>query len=195
MHGELFAQNWRRHKKKNTQNEYRPEEAQMVIPELEICWGSMPIRHPNGQHRYGGCSCPSRSEFSEFPATGRMETKDTDDKETVINMFSNHFNAHPLIPDAYGTYRSAQHIRRECTREMYLWCRSRNYFRLWAYLWVNWYQPDQWALWARSVNENEIPVLKTTMIIESHWRKIKHDYLHSFNRPRLIWLFGYSCPG
>jgi hypothetical protein len=28
---------------------------------------------------------------------------------------------------------------------MYSWCRSRNYFRLWAYLWVNWYQPNQWA--------------------------------------------------
>ncbi|KAI0995239.1 hypothetical protein K3495_g12943 [Podosphaera aphanis] len=30
-----------------------------------------------------------------------------------------------------------------------------------------------------------MPVLKTTMIIESHWRWIKHDYLHRFNRPRI----------
>jgi hypothetical protein len=27
--------------------------------------------------------------------------------------------------------------------------------------------------------------LKTTMIMESHWRRIKHDYLHRFNRPRI----------
>jgi hypothetical protein len=177
--------------KKATQNEYRPDEAQMLIPELEICWGSMPIRRPDGQHRYGGCSCPSRPQFSNFPTTGRMETKDTGENETVINIFSNHFNAHPLIPDNNGTYRSAHHIHRDCAREMYSWCRSRNYFRLWAYLWVNWYQPNQWAIWARSMNESEIPVLKTTMIVESHWRKIKHDYLHRFNRPRIdlvVWV-------
>jgi hypothetical protein len=43
----------------------------------------------------------------------------------------------------------------------------------------------------QSVNENEIPVLKTTMIVESHWRKLKHDYLHRFNRPRIdlvVWV-------
>lgn len=29
------------------------------------------------------------------------------------------------------------------------------------------------------------------MIVESHWRKIKHDYLHRFNSPRVdlvIWV-------
>src|SRR3954453_6547800 len=33
--------------------------------------------------------------------------------------------------------------------------------------------------------------LKTTMIVEAHWRKIKHDYLHRFNRPRIdlvLWI-------
>ena len=68
---------------------------------------------------------------------------------------------------------------------MYARCRSRNYFRLWAYFFVNWYKPGQWELWARSANATEIPVLKTTMIVESHWRKVKHDYLHRFNRPRI----------
>jgi hypothetical protein len=58
----------------NTQNEFRPEEAQKVIPGLEICWASIPIHRPDGSHRHGGCSCPSRSEFSEFPATGSIET-------------------------------------------------------------------------------------------------------------------------
>jgi hypothetical protein len=35
-------------------------------------------------------------------------------------------------------------------------------------------------------------VLKTTMIVESHWRKLKHDYLHKFNnRPQIdlvVWV-------
>ncbi|RKF54775.1 hypothetical protein OnM2_095010, partial [Erysiphe neolycopersici] len=30
-----------------------------------------------------------------------------------------------------------------------------------------------------------IPVLKTTIIIESHWRKVKHDFLHRFSCPRI----------
>jgi hypothetical protein len=177
--------------KTNSQNEYRPGEAQLEIPDLEICWGSMPIRRPDGQHRYGGCSCPLRPDFADFPALGRTEAKETYEKETVINMFSNHYNSHPFIPDRNGTSRSAQQIYQDCAREMYSWCRSRNYFRLWAYLWVNWYQPSQWALWARSAYSDEIPVLKTTMIVESHWRKLKHDYLHRFNRPRIdlvVWV-------
>lgn len=177
--------------KTNTQNEYRPGEAQMIIPDLEICWGSISIRRPSGPHRYGGCSCPSRPEFSEFPHIGRMETKEPEEKEAVINLYSNHFNMHPLIPDGDGIYRSAQQIYRDCALEMYAWCRSKNHFRLWAYMWVNWYHPDQWHLWARSANDKEIPILKTTMIVESHWRKLKHDYLHRFNRPRIdlvIWV-------
>ena len=178
-------------KKTDTQNEYRPGEAQLVIPDLEVCWESKPIRRPHGQHWLGGCSCPSRSNFTDFPALGRMEVRDSGEKDTVIDMFSKHFNSHPLIPDQNGTYRSGQQIHRDCAREIYSWCRSRNYFRLWAYLWVNWYQPSQWVLWARSANETEIPVLKTTMIVESHWRKLKHDYLHRFNRPRVdlvVWV-------
>jgi len=172
-----------------TQAEYKPLEAQILIPDLEICWGSIPTRRPNGDHRYGRCSCPSR--LVDIVPQGRMETSRGDEQDTVLDIFSRHYNSHPLIPDQNGTYRSAEQIHRACATEMYYWCKSRNYFRLWAYLWVNWYQPNQWPLWARSVNEKEIPVLKTTMIIESHWRKIKHDYLHRFNRPRIdlvIWV-------
>jgi hypothetical protein len=41
-----------------------------------------------------------------------METKDNDERGTVVNIFSNHFNAHALIPDNNG----------DCAREMYPWC-------------------------------------------------------------------------
>jgi len=64
-------------------------------------------------------------------------------------------------------------------------------FGLWAYLWVNWYCPKEWALWARSANEKEIPILKTTMMADSQWRTIKHDYLHRFSCPRvdlIVWV-------
>jgi hypothetical protein len=74
---------------------------------------------------------------------------------------------------------------------MYTWCKSRGYYRLWAYLYVNWYCPEQWQRWARAAHPAEIPVVKTTMIAESHWRTLKHDYLHRFNRPRVdlvVWI-------
>ena len=170
-------------KKTNTQNQYLPADAQKLIPDLEICWGSMPVRRPNGIHRYGRCQCESRS--AKFEEVGRVETSSIPERDTVLEIFCRHYNAHPLIPDKNGTYRSSEVIHHECAAEMYAWCRSRNYFRLWAYFFVNWYKPGQWELWARSANAIEIPVLKTTMIVESYWRKIKHDYLHRFNRPRI----------
>jgi hypothetical protein len=120
-----------------------------------------------------------------------MEPRTKTEQDDVLKIFSRHYNSHPFIPDRHGKFRSAEEIHRACSSEMYHWCREQNYFRLWAYLWVNWYQPKEWKLWARSVNEKEIPVLKTTMIVESHWRKIKHDYLHDYSRPRIdlvIWV-------
>lgn len=100
-------------------------------------------------------------------------------------MFSRHFNMHSMIPDQNGTYRSDNQIYLDCINETYIWYRTRNYFRLWAYLFTNWYAPEQWQLWARAVTPEKVPVLKTTMIIESRWRRIMHDYLHRFNRPRI----------
>lgn len=173
----------------NTQTHYFPGDAQKLISNLEICWGSLPVRRPDGIHRYGRCQCESRS--VKFEEKGHIETSSVTERDTVLEIFSRHYNAHPLIPDHNGTYRSPENIYKECITEIYSWCRARNYFRLWAYLYINWYKPGQWELWARSANGREIPILKTTMIVESHWRKIKHDYLHRFNRPRIdlvIWV-------
>jgi hypothetical protein len=102
-----------------------------------------------------------------------------------MEIFCRHFHAHPLIPDRDGTFKTSEAIHRDCVAEMY---RVRGYYRLWSYLFVN---PGQWELWARSANPLEILVLKTTMIVESHWRVLKHDYLRRFNRPRIdlmIWV-------
>ena len=166
-----------------TQAGYFPGEAAEVIPGLEVCWGSIPTRRPNGDHRYGRCQCLSRRE--QFEERGRIEQMSTTEKDTVSRMFSRHFNAHSLIPDRNGIFRSRTEIHRECASEMYSWCKALGFFRLWAYLFVNWYRPSQWELWARSANATHIPILKTTMIVESHWRRLKHDFLHDFNRPRI----------
>lgn len=162
---------------------YHPAEALELVSELEVCWGSLLTRRPDGFHRQGTCNCVSRRE--SFEEVGRCEPCTPEERNTVLDIVSRHFNAHSAIPDKNGTFRDVDTIHRECATEMYRWCRHRNYFRLWMYLFVNWYRQSQWALWARSVDAEHIPVLKTTMIVEAHWRRIKHDYLHRHNRPRV----------
>ena len=36
-----------------TQSHYSPADALELVPGLEVCWGSLPTRRPNGEHRYG----------------------------------------------------------------------------------------------------------------------------------------------
>ena len=162
-----------------TLSHYEPMEALKLVPGLEICWGSLSTKRPDGDHRYGRCECPS----ARTPAEHKIMSQA--DKDTMLRMFCRHFNAHSLIPDRNGIFRSPADIHSECISEAYTWCKARGFFRLWAYLFNNWYCPSQWKLWARSINPTEIPVLKTTMMVESHWRRIKHDYPHQFNRPRI----------
>ena len=175
-------------KSTKTQDHYHPEKAQELVPNLEICWGSLPVRRPVS-HRFGECECPSKGE--RIKAEGRLEPAAKEERETVLEIVCRHFNLHSLIPDSNGTFKSPDTLHRECAAEMYTWCKIRGYYRLWAYMYSNWYRLDQWKRWARCADPAEIPVLKTTMILESHWRTLKHDYLHRFNRPRVdlvVWI-------
>lgn len=177
-------------KKTKTQDHYWPENALRLIPDLEVCWGTLPERRPLGtDHWLGRCECPPRTEKLE--REGRLEVTTKKERDTVLEILRRHFHLHPLIPDENGTFKSADTIRRECVTELYTWCKARGYYRLWAYMFTNWYADDEWELWARSADPNEIPTVKTTMIVESHWRTLKHDYLHRFNRPRVdlvVWI-------
>ena len=79
---------------------------------------------------------------------------------------------------------SENEIWKECVSEMIQFCKDKNLLRLWVYLWKEWYTKAKWNLWARASNK-EISHIKTTMIVESHWRHIKHDYLYKFHKPRI----------
>ncbi|KAJ6586095.1 hypothetical protein B0H19DRAFT_1250823 [Mycena capillaripes] len=109
-------------------------------------------------------------------------------RDSIVNMMEKHYCAHPLLPGY--THPSREGIRRWAVTQMYKFCVKHGLPDVWAYLWENWYRKSRWELWARSVHP-EIPVLKTTMILESHWRRIKHDVLHYFHMPRcdlLAWI-------
>ena len=125
---------------------------------------------------FGSCQCESRKIV--FQGNSELELSSTEERNVVLAIFSRYYNALPQIPDLNGTFQSSAVINRECANEMYLWCRAQNFFRLWAYMSVNWYRYEQWKLWARSTNADEIPILKTTMIVKSHWQRIKYDFLH-----------------
>ncbi|CAG8684911.1 11567_t:CDS:2, partial [Gigaspora rosea] len=102
----------------------------------------------------------------------------------ILNLIAKHFNQHPFIPTSDNQYCSPNQIRETAVKEMYIYCKNNNLKWAWSYLWVEWYSPLKWPNWARSAKK-EISVLKTTMIAESHWRLIKHNYLYKFNKPCL----------
>ncbi|KAJ7182122.1 hypothetical protein C8R46DRAFT_885355 [Mycena filopes] len=112
----------------------------------------------------------------------------SDLRQRVIDLMETHFCAHPLIP-GYAPPNPAG-IRRWAVKQMYDHCVDNDLPELWAYLWENWYRNGRWELWARAPHP-QIPKLKTTMMVESHWRRIKKDFLHHFNMPRvdlLVWI-------
>ena len=84
--------------------------------------------------------------------------------EKILTMLKNHYCAHPLIP-GYGPL-CADWIRKWAVCWMYSYCKNNKLPEVWAYLWENWYRTGRWELWARSAHDL-IPVLKTTMILES----------------------------
>ena len=172
--------------KKQVNTSYSPEELSQ-LPGFEVCWAATPAKRPDGPHKVGNCGCPSSA--LNFTAAGRLEPSTEEERNVVLEMFSRHFNDHSLIPDRSGVFRPKESIYWQSVSEAYQWCRQRNYPNLWAYLYVNWYKPSSWKQWARAANASEIPTLKTTMIVESHWRKLKHDYLHRFNRHRIDLVF------
>ena len=104
---------------------YNPGEAEKLVPGLEMCWGSVPTRRPDGPHRYERCECPSSK--IRFEETGKAEGLSTQ-KNTVIQMFSWHFHSHSLIPDKNGIFRSGKDIHQQCASEMYHYCKARGFF-------------------------------------------------------------------
>ncbi|KAI0992463.1 hypothetical protein K3495_g15722 [Podosphaera aphanis] len=121
----------------NPLKQYRPNEALQLIPSLETCWGSYLSKRPNDNHRDGSCNCGSSHRSISYSLTEESSHRevicDAKERSTVLDMFSCHFNAHPLIPDEFGTRRSKESIHRKCAEMMYEWCKDRDYFKLWAY--------------------------------------------------------------
>lgn len=85
-------------------------------------------------------------------------------RDPIVNMMERHYCAHPSIP-GYGPPDTVG-IKRWAVEQMYNFCTKYKLPEVWAYLWENWYRCGRWELWARC-GHKLIPVLKTTMILES----------------------------
>jgi hypothetical protein len=85
-------------------------------------------------------------------------------RDTIINMMERHYCAHPLIPGSCAP--DAKLIKKWAVQRMYDFCVKHELPEVWVYLWENWYRAGRWELWARCAHKL-IPVLKTTMILES----------------------------
>jgi hypothetical protein len=121
----------------------------------------------------------------KVPEKDRPEFCPKAHRADVVELYRKHLHYHPEIPfDSDGTYLTAKQIHEQATHEMYTYCFTKDLSQVWAYMWNRWYCPTQWMLWATSACE-EIPRIKTTMIVESLWRQFKHRELAHFNRPRL----------
>jgi len=111
----------------------------------------------------------------------------------VLALVERHFNLHPLIPiGPEGLFLTSEEIWKKAVWEIYQFCHANGYAKLWNYLFFSWYTQNRWNLWARSSNPT-IPFGKTNMLVESHWKVLKHDYLYRFNRPRLDYVVFILC--
>ena len=99
---------------------------------------------------------------------GEKKTRRTfcpvDNREPIINMMERHYCTHPVIP-GYAAPDPIS-IKRWAVHQMYNYCAKHELREVWAYLWENWYRNGRWELWARAAHDM-IPILKTTMILES----------------------------
>jgi hypothetical protein len=122
---------------------------------------------------------PTKESFNNYNFCPREYRK------IVWSLMDKHLHQHPLIPTIDGQFLSSKIIREKAVFEVYQFCENNSLVWLWSYLWREWYCPERWTLWARSSCDNKLSILKTTMIVEGHWKTIKRDFLYKFFRPRL----------
>ncbi|KAK9489447.1 hypothetical protein V1508DRAFT_427991 [Lipomyces doorenjongii] len=138
-----------------------------------------------------------------------------DQARTIRAMIKRHLLRHPLLPkpvfDTDGAtppdslqFQSYEEIHSSSIREMLEYCKSINQPRLFRYFWSNWYRPgfrntgSRWeiaSLCGRPGFNAIIPISRTTMRLESHWRILKKDYGSRFIKPRLDVLAYIICSG
>jgi hypothetical protein len=126
------------------------------------------VEPPMTQQRRVRLIVPDRESDSSDGEENEMQKRRTfcpeEFRTAIVDMMEKHYCAHPLIPGYAVPTPSG--IKEWAVRQIYQFCVQNDLREVWAYLWENWYRAGRWELWARAPHP-EIPVLKTTMILES----------------------------
>ena len=101
----------------------------------------------------------------------------------ILHLLLKHFCLHPLLPEWHGKAQSSKEIYCDSVHELYIHCTRNNLCKVWAYMWVNWYSPEKWKLWACSSYKKAISHRRTTMVVEVMWQNYKCLVLYLHNHP------------
>jgi hypothetical protein len=144
---------------------------------------------------------------------GAIKKCTADQARILRSTIKRHLLRHPLLPKVVCdkssapeglVYESYEEIHASSVKEMLQYCRSIDQPRLFRYFWANWYRPSfgnvgsRWeiaSLSGRPGSSAGIPISRTTMRLESHWRILKRDYASHLIRPRLDVLTYIICTG
>ncbi|SAL95028.1 hypothetical protein [Absidia glauca] len=110
--------------------------------------------------------------------TGLLTT--VEQREHILELMGSHYNRHALIPNG-ETYSSNIAIHQDSTSQMYEYCLEHNLRHARAYLYRNWYTCIHYKRWAESGVDSMIPIGKTTVLIEAHWKVMKRTHLYHYN--------------
>ncbi|KAK9496120.1 hypothetical protein V1508DRAFT_401417 [Lipomyces doorenjongii] len=115
-------------------------------------------------------------------------------------MVKRHLLRHPLLPkialdnvDTQQTvlYETYEEIHASSIKELLTYCKCIDQAKIFRYFWSNWYRPE----FGNTGSVACIPISRTTMRLESHWRILKKDYSSHLVRPRLDVLCYIICSG
>ncbi|KAL0568508.1 hypothetical protein V5O48_013478 [Marasmius crinis-equi] len=106
--------------------------------------------------------------------------------QLILDMMNHYYCTHPMIPGYSAPMPEG--IWYWAVKEIYQYCSQNDLCKTWVYLWKNWYCTGHWQLWTHCSNPKKIPHLKTIMILESHWKHLKHDYRDHFSNPHINFL-------
>jgi hypothetical protein len=55
-------------------------------------------------------------------------------RKQILHLFTKHFCRHPIFPERNGTHQTAEEIRINAVKKMYLFCWQRGLRETWGYL-------------------------------------------------------------
>ncbi|KAK9251276.1 hypothetical protein V1507DRAFT_499494 [Lipomyces tetrasporus] len=175
----------------------------------EVTAARIAFRPGNSRYNHHLCLWHSLRAIDQY-VTGKVRSRDQ--ARVIRTTIKRHLLRHSRYRGLSATraarrrvlvYESYEEIHAS-SDQMLDYCKSIDQPRLFRYFWSNWYRPScgnvgsRWeiaSLSGRSVSSGTIPISRTTMRLESHWRILKKDYASHLIRPRLDVLAYIICTG